>query len=276
MVNYKMNFIISRIMKKLSLITVSFLLSVIALAQDLSIFESRTFSVGKDNLPYRVSFPENYNPSQKYPLVVFLHGAGERGIDNQKQLTHRVSLFASSESRQKFPAIVVFPQCPISDFWARTRLLRAATDSTPFILEYMTDVPMNKHLGLVSKLLDSLSATRSVDAQRIYIGGLSMGGMGTFEMLWRKPNFFAAAFPICGGGNPSTAAVYGKGFPIWIFHGDKDPVVGVNDSRQMVDALKAAGANVKYTEYPGVKHDSWNNAFAEKDLLPWLFGQRKN
>ena len=101
--------IISRIMKKLSLITVSFLLSVIAVAQDLSIFESRTFSVGKDNLPYRVSFPENYNPSQKYPLVVFLHGAGERGIDNQKQLTHGGSLFASNETRQKFQRSWFFP-----------------------------------------------------------------------------------------------------------------------------------------------------------------------
>ena len=102
-----------------------------------------------------------------------------------------------------------------------------------------------------------------------------MGGMGTFELLWRKPNFFAAAFPICGGGNTSSASIYGKDFPIWIFHGDKDPVVDVNDSRQMVEALKTAGAKVKYTEYPGVKHDSWKKAFAEPQLIAWLFSQHR-
>jgi predicted peptidase len=95
-------------------------------------------------------------------------------------------------------------------------------------------------------------------------------------LLWRKPGFFAAAFPICGGGNPAKVSEYAKGFPIWIFHGDQDPVVDVNDSRIMVAALKAEGAKVKYTEYPGVKHDSWNKAFAEPELFPWLFNQKKN
>ena len=100
-----------------------------------------------------------------------------------------------------------------------------------------------------------------------------MGGMGTFELLWRKPGFFAAAFPICGGGNPSVVSQYKKGFPIWIFHGDKDQVVDVNDSRKMAAALKSAEVNVKYTEYPGVKHDSWKKALQEPNLLPWLFQQ---
>jgi predicted peptidase len=102
-----------------------------------------------------------------------------------------------------------------------------------------------------------------------------MGGMGTFELLWRKPGFFAAAFPICGGGNPAKAASYGRNFPIWIFHGDEDPVVDVNDSRKMADALKSAAAKVKYTEYAGVKHDSWKKAFTEPELLPWLFNQKR-
>ena len=103
-----------------------------------------------------------------------------------------------------------------------------------------------------------------------------MGAMGTFELLWRKPGFFAAAFPICGGGNPTTASSYGKGFPIWIFHGDIDPVVNVNDSRKMAAALKAADATVIYTEYPGVKHESWKKAFQEPQLLSWLFKQRRS
>ena len=103
-------------------------------------------------------------------------------------------------------------------------------------------------------------------AQPIYTAGLPAD---------LAAGFFAAAFPICGGGAPSTAAVYGKNFPIWIFHGAKDPTVDVGDSRKMVDALKAAGAKLRYTEYPEVKHDSWTNAFAEAELLPWLFSQQK-
>lgn len=148
-------------------------------------------------------------------------------------------------------------------------------DSTPFVFEYLVDVPMNTGLNMVSLLLDSMAATPNINNKQIYIGGLSMGGMGTFELLWRKPGFFAAAFPICGGGNPAKASSYGQGFPIWIFHGDSDPVVNVNDSRKMVTALQNVKAKIKYTEYPGVKHDSWNNAFAEPGLLPWLFSNKK-
>lgn len=102
-----------------------------------------------------------------------------------------------------------------------------------------------------------------------------MGGMGTFEILWRKPGFFAAAFPICGAGDPGQVSLYASKFPIWVFHGDKDPAVPVANSRLMVGALQAAKAKVKYTEYPGVGHDSWKNAFAEPELLAWLFKQKK-
>lgn len=246
-----------------------------ASSQDFSKFQKKTYSVGLDTLPYRILYPQNYDSTKQYPLVVFLHGAGQRGKDNQKQLSNGASLFLKNPNRAQFPAIVVFPQCSLNDFWARTRVLRTATDSTPFKFEYRTDVPMNKGLDLVSQLLDSFATTKMIDTKRIYIGGLSMGGMGTFELLWRKPGFFAAAFPICGGGNPITASLYGKKFPIWIFHGDKDPVVDVNDSRKMVTALKVAEATTKYTEYPGVKHDSWKRAFQEPQLLPWLFSQKK-
>ena len=207
--------------------------------------------------------------------MLFLHGAGERGKDNNLQLVHGSKLFADSANRKSFPAIVVFPQCPEHETWARMEMIRQATDSTPFAFNFPVDVPVGTSLGLVSQLLDSLAGTMTVDTKRIYLGGLSMGGMGTFEILWRKPGFFAAAFPICGGGNTGKAAVYGKNLPIWIFHGANDPVVDVNYSRDMVKALKDAGAKVKYSEYPGVKHDSWNNAFAEKELLPWLFSQKK-
>ena len=102
-----------------------------------------------------------------------------------------------------------------------------------------------------------------------------MGGMGTFELLWRKPGFFAAGFPMCGGGDPAKVNIYAKNFPIWIFHGSNDPIVPVSNSRLMVNALKNAGANVTYSEYPGVGHNSWDNAFAEPQLLDWIFAQER-
>jgi predicted peptidase len=261
-------------MKTFGVLVPLLFIACVSFPQDYSKFQKQFYVQGPDTLRYRILYPDNYDSSKQYPLVVFLHGAGHRGKDNQKQLVNGASLFLKDQNRKRFPAIVVFPQCGLNDFWARTRILRTATDSTPFRFEYLTDVPMNKGLNLVSMFLDSLSETQQIIKNQIYVGGLSMGGMGTFELLWRKPGFFAAAFPICGGGNPSVATQYKKGFPIWIFHGDKDPVVDVNDSRKMAAALKSADANVKYTEYPGVKHDSWKKALQEPELIPWLFQQR--
>ena len=128
---------------------------------------------------------------------------------------------------------------------------------------------------MVLDLVQHMQQSGNVIVEQIYLGGLSMGGFGTFDILWRMPGFFAAAFPICGAGNPDKVNAYAKNFPIWVFHGGSDPVVPPANSRVMVRALQASGAKVKYTEYPGVGHDSWNNAFAEPDLLPWLFRQKK-
>ena len=260
---------------KLSLTLLLCILAFATFAQNGSPYEKKVFIRGTDTLPYRIMYPLKYNPKKKYPVLLFLHGAGERGPDNQAQLTHGSNLFADSANRAKYPAIVIFPQCPYTDFWANIKVVKDRTDSTPLVIEYPTDWTISKSLGLVSQLMDSMVVSRSVDNKRIYIGGLSMGGMGTFELLWRKPGFFAAAFPICGGGNTTKVDTYGKDFPIWVFHGDKDPVVDVNGSRKMVVGLKDVKAKVKYSEYPGVKHDSWTNAFAEPELLPWLFSQKK-
>ena len=123
--------------------------------------------------------------------------------------------------------------------------------------------------------IDTLVKSGNVDKERIYVGGLSLGAFGTFEILWRRPDLFAAAVAICGGGNVQQISLYSKRLPIWVFHGDKDAVVPVSNSRLMVSTLEIYGAKVKYTEYPGVNHDSWNNAFIEHDLLSWLFSQRK-
>lgn len=237
-------------------------------------YQRALYIEGKDTLRYRILYPLDYTPGKRYPVVVFLHGSGERGTDNEKQLVHGAKLFADSANREKYPAFVIFPQCPPDEGWSRMKAERR-TETGPPLRTYPTDQPIGKPLLLVTRLLDSLVNNRIADSRRIYVGGLSMGGMGTFEILWRRPGLFAAAFPICGGGAESTAIIYGRKFPVWVFHGAADAVVDVNESRKMVAALKAARARVRYSEYAGVNHNSWDNAFAEKDLLPWLFGKKK-
>jgi predicted peptidase len=255
------------------LISLLLLLPVVAFTQGYPSFEKKELIRGTDTLRYRVQYPFNYNPSKKYPLVLFLHGAGERGSDNELQLAWGAALFADSNNRAKFPAIVVFPQCRRDDFWPR--IARNNNKDSLGGFSFLSNVPVGKSLGLVEQLIDSMAASGKINMKKIYLGGLSMGGMGTFELLWRKPNFFAAALPICGGGDPLKPTEWARKFPIWVFHGEKDPVVPPSNSRLMVNALKAAKAKVKYSEYPGVLHDSWKNAFAEPELLSWLFKQKK-
>src|SRR5690606_36401614 len=178
-------------------------------------------------------------------------GAGERGSDNEKQLVHGAGLFLDSMNRAKFPAFVIFPQCPQNDFWANMKVRDDKADSLGRYGIRSTE-EAGPALSLVEKMIDSIATAQQVDTQQIYLGGLSMGGMGTYELLWRKPHFFAAAFPICGAGDPDKVELYAKKFPIWVFHGAADNVVPVSNSRLMVNALKKAGARVQYTEYPGV------------------------
>lgn len=261
-------------MKKITLLTLVVIATLSSLAQDNSLYEKKEYISGKDTLRYRILYPINYDPGKKYPLVLFMHGSGERGNDNEAQLVHGSKLFLNEANRTKYPAIVIFPQCPRSDGWARVGRDASKKDSLGGFT-FLSNQPIGKSLDLVGKLLDSFKNSGKVNAKKIYVGGLSMGGMGTFEILWRKPGYFAAAFPICGGGDPGKTSQYGKKIPVWVFHGDKDAAVPVACSRQMVGALKSSKAKVKYSEYPGVGHDSWNNAFAEPDLLNWLFSQKK-
>lgn len=237
----------------------------------MELYERQLFLQGDDTLACRILSPAHFSQDKKYPLLVFLHGSGERGDDNEAQLKWGGDLFLDSANREKFPAIVVFPQCPKDSSWS----VRIRKRDSVGQFSFPVDVPPGKPLQLVMSFIDTLISSGIVDTSRIYIGGLSMGGFGTFEILWRRPGLFAAAIPICGGGNPESTVRYAKDLPIWVFHGDDDKVVTPENSRVMVEALKKAGAKVKYTEYPGVGHDSWNNAFAEPELLPWLFSQKK-
>jgi predicted peptidase len=252
----------------------SLLLAVtVANAQDRSLYQRKFFIQGNDTLPYRILYPLNYQSDKKYPVVFFLHGSAQRGKDNNRQLIWGADLFLDAANRMKFPAIVVFPQCPNTSLWNAITFSKL-DDSLryKFPANKTPITPMQLLLGLV----DEFAKNNSVDTSRIYVGGLSMGGFATFEILWRKPHFFAAAFPICGAANADQAYLYADKFPIWIFHGDGDRIVPVSNSRLMYKTLKAEGADVKYTEYPGVGHDSYKKALAEPDLLPWLFAQKRN
>jgi len=243
------------------------------LFQDFSAYQKKEFT-GSDGtvLPYRILYPQSYNRNKSYPLIIFLHGSGERGDDNEAQLTHGGSLFIQDEVRKKFPAIVVFPQCPNRGWWASTEL---GSDHIPLNLDFDYSHSISPTLESAIELTRMLIQKERVDRTRVYIMGVSMGGMGTFEAVYRFPDLFAAAVPICGGGDVKAYDERVVRVPFWIFHGSKDDVVDVNNSRTMFARLKQLRADVKYTEYPGVYHSSWDNAFAEPGLLPWLFSHHK-
>ncbi len=233
-------------------------------------FEYAVFTNGGDSLNYRILWPNNYDARKVYPLVLFLHGAGERGSDNKAQLTHGAGMFA--DSIVQYPAIVVFPQCPKDDYWPVANIEQTDSGRT-FSFPQMPK--MNKSLELVSLLLDWLIKEHAVDTTRIYIGGLSMGAMGTYELVSKRPELFAAAIAICGGGNEDAASSYAKHTAFWIFHGTADDVVPATHSIAMEKALKEAGGNPKITLYKNVNHNSWDSAFAEPTLLSWLFSNSK-
>ena len=250
----------------------TFWLSLAATAQDLSQYEKKWLVQGGDTLPYRVLLPLNYNASQQYPIVFFLHGSGERGRDNEKQLVHGGKVFLQEDIRTKFPAIVIFPQCSQTDYWSNVLRLHDANNKRSF--EFLPDGPPTKNMTLLQELISYTLHSYPVKKDQVYIGGLSMGGMGTFEVVRRLPKIFAAAFAICGGADPGTAKQL-KAVDWWIFHGGKDDVVPPEASQKMADALKMKGADVKFTLYPNANHNSWDAAFAEKDLMPWLFSHKK-
>jgi predicted peptidase len=237
-------------------------------------FEKEVFKNGNGELLYRIQYPKNFSANKTYPLVLFLHGAGERGDDNEKQLVHGSTLFINEENRSKYPAIVVFPQCPMEGYWASVERTRNVYGEQQFNFDN-SNAPTQSMQSLLS-MMDSLAVLPFVDQQRIYVMGLSMGGMGTFEIVGRRSDLFAAAIPICGGGDPKDTSSYSNKTKFWIFHGAKDDVVFPQHSVNMAYALNKAGATPRFTLYKNANHNSWDYAFDEPHLLCWLFSQMKN
>ncbi|MBN1481158.1 T9SS type A sorting domain-containing protein [candidate division KSB1 bacterium] len=259
-------------------------------------FEKRQHSYAGTTLPYRLCPPDFYDPGKVYPLVLCLHGAGERGTDNQIHIdVHRMATsWADSANQKKYPCFVVAPQCPENNRWADA-------DWSPGF-HRIAQVPVSNEVLTVLDLIDSLITEFSVDTNRLYITGLSMGGQGTWDMLARYPTKFAAAVPMSGGGD-STRALHMKHIPIWVFHGEKDTTVPVSASRQMVQAMEnqhltaiythcragdctglsddeiaaaiAADARLLYTEWQNAGHVMWAESYDFPYLFPWVFAQNK-
>lgn len=257
---------------KTRLFTVVFLIiSVYMSAQELyGEYDKKVYvSTQGDSLNYRLLRPEVENPQRKYPLVLFLHGAGERGIDNQKQLINGGQMWLNPVVREKYPAFVLAPQCPEEDYWAYTSRPQSFVPS-----EMPNEESPTRIFQTLMELLDTYLSMPQVDKNRIYVVGLSMGGMGTFDLAVRYPDVFAAAIPICGTVNPLRLS-QAKQVKFRIYHGDADNVVTVEGSRQAYKALKAIGAKVEYIEFPGVNHGSWTPAFNDPQFMDWLFKQKK-
>lgn len=236
-------------------------------------YEKKLFVQGNDTLRYRILYPRNYDSKKAVPLLVFLHGSGERGSDNEKQLWHGGALFLKDSVRNYNPAIVIFPQCPNDSTWSAFD--RSAPRGDSFYLSLNLNPRLSTPERLVKALMDSLSQHRLADKKRLYIGGLSLGGFGTYDLLVKYPDYFAAAITICGMTNVPLYEKRAAKIPLRIFHGAKDNVVNPGPDKRLGIELTFMGAPVQCTFYPEAAHNSWDAAFAEPTLLPWLLMQHK-
>lgn len=236
-------------MRSLHLLLVIIATSVSTLAQHASIhpeYSQHTFR----KMIYGMYVPTNYDESKSYPLILYLHGSGDTVSHDHRWYQEVV--------QKENPSFVITPRTlERNQGWGNTWTSTQAEAEKKAIA-----------------LVDSLTKVYKIDKKRLYIYGISMGGFGTFSVLQKNPGKFAAAFAICGGSDPAAAKNL-LNTPLWIFHGDADDVVPVRLSRDVYNEMvKLGGKKVKYTEYPGVKHDSWRNALSEPGLDEWLFGQR--
>ena len=206
---------------------------------------------GKEH-KYVLFVPHNYKGDREYPLILFLHGAGER--EGGKKMPAEVGIGPAVKKQEKtFPFFVVIPRCgPAPRNWLAT----------------------GEDAKRAVAMVDDVQKAYKIDSKRLYLTGLSMGGFGTWSLAVKYPDRWAAIVPICGGGDPKQAEKI-KHIPCWCFHGDADKSVSVDQSRKMIEALKAAGGKPKYDEYPGVGHNSWDKAYVEADLWAWMFAQKK-
>lgn len=200
------------------------------------------------SLRYLLHLPPGYRDGERWPLIVFLHGMGERGDDLERVKIHGIARVADEQPELLARFVAVSPQCPMGTYWTHEQ-------------------------NALNALLDHALEQYAVDADRVYLTGLSMGGFGAWFWGMTRPERFAAMAPICGGGEP-YGAVRLKAMPIWVFHGAKDRIVRPAESRRMVRALRAVGGNVKLTIYPEADHDSWTETYNNPELYDWFLQHR--
>ena len=233
--------------------------------------EFESFNSNDQSLNYRILYPKNFDKNKSYPLTLFLHGIAERGDDNKLQLKYIDKVFLSQKNYDNYQSVVIFPQASLDDNWSS----RVLTDNEVRQVFLENEKP-TKSLQLVIKLMDSLVKEDFVDNKRVYLSGLSNGAMGSFELLKNRPNMFASAVLICGGGNPRWAKDFAKTTPVWVAHGSDDKVVFPELSINMVNAIIKNGGSPKFTLYENVKHESWFNVFNDSNYLKWMFSFTKN
>jgi predicted peptidase len=235
-------------------------------------YQERTYTYAAPDgtshaIKYRLLSPEKIEPGKKYPLVLFLHGAGERGDDNKAQLKFFPEWMAAADMRAKYPCFILAPQCPNGSKWVELPWDSKVSQDMP----KEPSEPMRQAIGMMYEIIK----TEPIDKHRIYLTGLSMGGYGTWDLAMRMPDRFAAIAPCCGGGDSSKAALLIH-IPIFCYHGDIDHAVPVERSRLMIEAIKKAGGDPKYTELHGVDHNCWTAAYTDpKGVVPWMFDQVK-
>ena len=229
-------------------------------------FTPEVFQNEKEKLNYRIFKPDTVD-GEKYPLVLTFHGSSSCGDDNISQLKERRGPLEILDycDRKKTKAFILSPQCPSGQAWVNTPWYGKShtMPAEPAFAMKMT-------LALLDKLIKELP----IDKNRIYVTGLSLGGFGTWDIIQRRPQFFAAAIPVCGGGDSAEAPKLTK-MPIWVFHGDNDNIVYTGRSRNMVKAIRDAGGNPKYTEYKNTGHDSFTETYRNDKVLDWFFSQKK-
>ncbi|MES2921118.1 MAG: dienelactone hydrolase family protein [Verrucomicrobiota bacterium] len=223
--------------------------------------------VAKDGtvVKYRWSAPEKIEAGKIYPLVLFLHGAGERGVNNSAQLKHGVIPIVEGTRKLDQPVFLIAPQCPEGRYWSPINL------ETGQLLE--ADKP-NPLLEAIIALTEETAKSQPVDSKRFYVTGISMGGFATWDLLGRIPDKIAAAIPICGGGDPALTGRFAN-VPVWAFHGETDSIVPVKATREMVAALENAGGKPKATFYPRVDHDSWTRTYGDPAVIRWMLSQHR-
>jgi predicted peptidase len=217
-------------------------------------------------LPYRLFVPPVCRTEKPCGLLLFLHGAGERGTDNRAQLKNDALAWIEASAQNENPTLVAYPQCPPDMQWVDAPWANGQYE--------VAKTPVSKPMLAVLGLLAALEKEFAVDPARRLVTGLSMGGYGTWDLIVRNPTLFAAALPLCGGGDPSQATPI-RELPLWAFHGDSDPAVPVRGSRLMVRALQAAGGHPRYTETAGGGHDVWTQAYRNPEVVRWLLSQKR-